>query len=79
MSGLQIPTEDKFTDIVRGRHPVSDARQIASEWRRDGGNEARDFSMKVPRDNGRAWRPRKDRTGGRPDLTRRRRHLQGCR
>lgn len=54
MSGLQIPTEDKFTDIMRGRRPVSDAKQIVTEWQRDGGNEARDFYMKVLRDNGRA-------------------------
>ncbi|MGJ6964527.1 extracellular solute-binding protein [Streptosporangium sp. G11] len=53
-SGLQVPTEDKFTDIMRGRRPVSDAKQIATEWRRDGGDEARDFYMKVLRDNGRA-------------------------
>ncbi|WP_305000296.1 extracellular solute-binding protein [Streptosporangium sp. 'caverna'] len=54
MSGLQIPTEDKFTDIMRGRRPVSDTKQIVTEWRRDGGDEARDFYMKVLRDNGRA-------------------------
>ncbi|GIH89612.1 extracellular solute-binding protein [Planobispora siamensis] len=53
-SGLQVPTEDKFTDIMRGRRPVSDAKQIVSEWQRDGGNEARDFYMKVLQDNGRA-------------------------
>lgn len=53
-SGLQVPTEDKFTDIMRGRRPVSDAKQIATEWRRDGGDEARDFYLKVLRDNGRA-------------------------
>ncbi|MEU9830290.1 extracellular solute-binding protein [Streptosporangium sp. NPDC048047] len=53
-SGLQVPTEDKFTDIMRGRRPVSDAKKIAAEWRRDGGDEARDFYMKILRDNGRA-------------------------
>ncbi|MET8160824.1 extracellular solute-binding protein [Sphaerisporangium sp. NPDC005289] len=54
MAGLQIPTEDKFTDIMRGRRPVSDVKQIVAEWRRDGGDEAREFYMKVLRDNGRA-------------------------
>ncbi|HEY9524485.1 MAG TPA: extracellular solute-binding protein [Thermopolyspora sp.] len=54
MNGLQIPTEDKFTDVMRGRRPVSDVKKIADEWRRDGGDEARDFYMKVLRDNGRA-------------------------
>ncbi|WP_308250744.1 extracellular solute-binding protein [Nonomuraea rhizosphaerae] len=53
-AGLQVPTEDKFTDIMRGRRPVSDAKQIADEWRRDGGEEAREFYLKVLRDNGRA-------------------------
>ncbi|WP_084958061.1 extracellular solute-binding protein [Thermoactinospora rubra] len=53
-SGLQVPTEDKFTDIMRGRRPLGDAKQIVSEWRRDGGDEAREFYMKVLRDNGRA-------------------------
>ncbi|MEU3163434.1 extracellular solute-binding protein [Streptosporangium sp. NPDC006930] len=53
-SGLRVPTEDKFTDIMRGRRPVSDAKQIVTEWRRDGGDEAREFYMKVLRDNGRA-------------------------
>lgn len=53
-SGLQVPTEDKFTDIMRGRRPVGDAKQIVTEWKRDGGDEAREFYMKVLRDNGRA-------------------------
>ncbi|GGK99883.1 sugar ABC transporter substrate-binding protein [Sphaerisporangium melleum] len=54
MAGLQLPTEDKFTDVMRGRRPVSDIKQIVAEWRRDGGDEAREFYMKVLRDNGRA-------------------------
>ncbi|GAA1276159.1 extracellular solute-binding protein [Sphaerisporangium rubeum] len=54
MSGLQVPTEDKFTDVMRGRRPVSDIKKIVEEWRRDGGDEARDFYLKVLRDNGRA-------------------------
>ncbi|GAA5060379.1 putative aldouronate transport system substrate-binding protein [Thermocatellispora tengchongensis] len=54
MSGLQVPTEDKFTDIMRGRRPVSDVKKIVEEWRRDGGDEAREFYMRVLRDNGRA-------------------------
>jgi putative aldouronate transport system substrate-binding protein len=54
LSGLQVPTEDKFTDIMRGRRPVSDAKDIIAEWQRDGGNEARDFYLKVLQENGRA-------------------------
>jgi len=54
LSALQQPTEDKFTDIMRGRRPIGDIKQIVDEWRRDGGNEGRDFYMKVLQDNGRA-------------------------
>jgi len=54
LSGLQVPTEDKFTDIMRGRRPVSDVKKIVADWRRDGGDEGRDFYMKVLQDNGRA-------------------------
>jgi putative aldouronate transport system substrate-binding protein len=54
MNGLTVPTEDKFTDVMRGRRPVSDVKKIAAEWAKDGGDEARDFYMKVLRDNGRA-------------------------
>lgn len=64
LSGLQVPTEDKFTDIMRGRRPVSDVRQIVAKWRRDGGDEARGFFMKSLRDDGRAQERAEDRTGG---------------
>ncbi|MGV9596557.1 hypothetical protein ACWDR1_07820 [Streptosporangium sandarakinum] len=59
-----MPTEDKFTDIMRGRRPVSDVRQIVAKWRRDGGDEARGFFMKSLRDDGRAQERAEDRTGG---------------
>jgi putative aldouronate transport system substrate-binding protein len=50
---LLVGTEEKITDIVRGRRPVSDLAQIVSEWRRAGGDEGREFMEKVLSDNGR--------------------------
>jgi putative aldouronate transport system substrate-binding protein len=38
-----VPTEDKITDIVRGRRPVSDLDAVVSEWRAGGGDEAREM------------------------------------
>ncbi|GAA3754748.1 extracellular solute-binding protein [Micromonospora maritima] len=37
----QVPTEDKFTDLLRGRRPMSDVDAIVAEWRSNGGEEAR--------------------------------------
>ncbi|MEV7225714.1 MULTISPECIES: extracellular solute-binding protein [Polymorphospora] len=38
-----VPTEDKITDIVRGRRPISDLDAVVSEWRAGGGDEAREM------------------------------------
>jgi putative aldouronate transport system substrate-binding protein len=46
------PTEDKITDIVRGRRPVSDLDGIVAEWRSGGGDEGRDFFAKALSENG---------------------------
>ncbi|MFI7070112.1 extracellular solute-binding protein [Micromonospora sediminicola] len=37
----QVPTEDKFTDLLRGRRPMSDMDAIVAEWKAGGGEEAR--------------------------------------
>ncbi|MEU1964811.1 extracellular solute-binding protein [Micromonospora sediminicola] len=37
----QVPTEDKFTDLLRGRRPMSDVDAIVAEWKAGGGEEAR--------------------------------------
>ncbi|SCL13904.1 carbohydrate ABC transporter substrate-binding protein, CUT1 family (TC 3.A.1.1.-) [Micromonospora nigra] len=37
----QVPTEDKFTDVLRGRRPLSDVDGIVQEWKANGGEEAR--------------------------------------
>ena len=52
-SKIQVPTEDKITDVIRGRRPLSDLDGIVNEWRNGGGNEARDFMAKALSDNGR--------------------------
>ncbi|NNJ63581.1 MAG: extracellular solute-binding protein [Dactylosporangium sp.] len=52
-SAIQQPTEDKLADVVRGRRPVSEVKQIVSEWRQGGGDEGKEFYAKVLSDNGR--------------------------
>ncbi|WP_327585520.1 extracellular solute-binding protein [Nonomuraea sp. NBC_00507] len=53
MAGLAQPTEDKMQEIFRGKRPVSEWAKIVKEWQDQGGNEAREFYMKVARENGR--------------------------
>ncbi|AQZ66717.1 ABC transporter substrate-binding protein [[Actinomadura] parvosata subsp. kistnae] len=53
MAGLTTPTEDKMHEIFRGKRPVSEWPKIVKEWQEQGGNEAREFYMKVARENGR--------------------------
>ena len=43
------PTEDKITDILRGRRPMSDLDAIVNEWRADGGDEAPRLLAKASR------------------------------
>jgi putative aldouronate transport system substrate-binding protein len=49
----KVPTEDKLTDVVRGRRPLGDIDTIVSEWRANGGDEARDFLARALSDAGR--------------------------
>jgi putative aldouronate transport system substrate-binding protein len=49
----KVPTEDKLTDVVRGRRPIGDIDTIVSEWRASGGDEARDLLAKALSDAGR--------------------------
>lgn len=53
MAGLVTPTEDKMQEIFRGKRPVSEWPKILKDWQEQGGNEAREFYMKVARENGR--------------------------
>ncbi|MGX7675164.1 extracellular solute-binding protein [Plantactinospora sp. DSM 117369] len=47
------PTDDKVTDLLRGRRPISDLETIVAEWRNGGGDEAREFRAKALADAGR--------------------------
>ena len=42
-----VLTEDKLTDILRGRRPESDLAAIVQEWRNNGGDETRAFLEKA--------------------------------
>ncbi|MEO3886171.1 extracellular solute-binding protein [Nonomuraea sp. B5E05] len=53
MAGLATPTEDKMNEVFRGKRPLSEWPKIVKEWQDQGGNEAREFYMKVARENGR--------------------------
>jgi putative aldouronate transport system substrate-binding protein len=46
-------TEDKISDILRGRRPLGDLSQIVSDWRKTGGDEGRAFLEKTLAANGR--------------------------
>lgn len=48
-----VPTEDKISDIVRGRRPLTDLSQIVREWRVASGDEGQAFLEKVLSENGR--------------------------
>jgi putative aldouronate transport system substrate-binding protein len=52
-STILTATDEKIKDVVRGRRPVSDLKQIVDNWRRAGGNDAREFLEKALSDNGR--------------------------
>jgi putative aldouronate transport system substrate-binding protein len=49
----QVPTEDKITDIVRGRRPMTDLDVVIKEWRAAGGDEARQMLATALTDAGR--------------------------
>jgi putative aldouronate transport system substrate-binding protein len=48
-----VPTEDKITDILRGRRPLSDLDAVVKEWRTNAGDETREFMAKALSDAGR--------------------------
>jgi putative aldouronate transport system substrate-binding protein len=49
----QVPTEDKFTDVLRGRRPLSDVDGIVAQWKAEGGEEAKALLAKALSDAGR--------------------------
>jgi putative aldouronate transport system substrate-binding protein len=48
-----VATEDKFNDVLRGRRPLSDRKQIVREWRNAGGDEGRAFLERTLANSGR--------------------------
>ncbi len=52
-SKLQVSTEDKIGDVVRGRRPLGDLDAIVREWRNSGGDEGRAFLEKALGESGR--------------------------
>jgi putative aldouronate transport system substrate-binding protein len=52
-AAAQQPFIDKVNDIMRGKRPLSDLKQVVQEWRDAGGEEARAFYTKVMQDNNR--------------------------
>jgi putative aldouronate transport system substrate-binding protein len=49
----QVPFQDKFTDVVRGRRPLTDIDVIVKEWKAGGGDEARALMGQALADAGR--------------------------
>lgn len=47
LSQLNTPTLDLIKDVVRGRRPLSDWPAIVADWRKNGGDEGRDFFAKA--------------------------------
>lgn len=41
------PMDDKVKDVVRGRRPVSEWQSIVEDWKKNGGEEGRDFMTKA--------------------------------
>lgn len=37
----RVPADEKFTDVLRGRRPLSDVDALVKQWRDNGGEEAR--------------------------------------
>jgi putative aldouronate transport system substrate-binding protein len=48
-----VPAEEKLTDVVRGRRPLSDVDALVSEWKANGGDEARALLAKALSEAGR--------------------------
>jgi putative aldouronate transport system substrate-binding protein len=47
LSQLNTPTQDLIKDVVRGRRPLSDWPGIVADWKKNGGDEGRDFYAKA--------------------------------
>ncbi|GAA0975492.1 extracellular solute-binding protein [Nocardiopsis tropica] len=52
-SGAETPMTDKVEDIIRGREDLGQLDRAVADWRRDGGDEGREFYMGVLQEHGR--------------------------
>ncbi|NYH52337.1 MULTISPECIES: extracellular solute-binding protein [Nocardiopsis] len=52
-SAAETPMTDRVEDIIRGREGLGALDEAVANWRRDGGDEGREFYMKVLQEHGR--------------------------
>ncbi|GAB3732157.1 extracellular solute-binding protein [Nocardiopsis nanhaiensis] len=52
-SGAEMPLTDRVENIIRGREDLSALDDAVDEWRRDGGDEGREFFYEVLQEHGR--------------------------
>jgi putative aldouronate transport system substrate-binding protein len=52
-AGAETPLTDKVEDIIRGREDLSTLDRVVADWRRDGGDEGREFYLGVLQEHGR--------------------------
>jgi putative aldouronate transport system substrate-binding protein len=52
-AAYRVPAEEKFTDVLRGRRPLSDVDALVQEWKANGGEEARALMAKALSEAGR--------------------------
>ncbi|WP_017581417.1 extracellular solute-binding protein [Nocardiopsis valliformis] len=52
-SAAELPLNDRVENIIRGREDLSSLDTAIDDWRRDGGEEGREFYMEVLQEHGR--------------------------
>ncbi|MGW5875177.1 extracellular solute-binding protein [Nocardiopsis terrae] len=52
-SAAELPLTDRVADIIRGREDLSALDTAIDDWRRDGGEEGREFYLEVLQEHGR--------------------------
>ncbi|MEV6348320.1 extracellular solute-binding protein [Actinoplanes sp. NPDC051851] len=52
-AAYRVPAEEKITDLLRGRRPLSDLDALIKEWKDNGGEEARTLMAKALSEAGR--------------------------
>ncbi|WP_017585855.1 extracellular solute-binding protein [Nocardiopsis ganjiahuensis] len=52
-SAAELPLTDQVENIIRGREDLSELDTVIDDWRRDGGEEGREFYLEVLQEHGR--------------------------